>query len=305
MVEQKMIAYSEKAKPLAEKAIDSLVGCSVVLIADKTYYTKAKCSKEYLSKIHERGWPYLLAKNIVRNDSVLEGALNPRYVVVDIGGQVMISGRKIIEIDKFENVDGVMYSDTKWNKPKFEIIKPVKSNGGYDENTTNLLDMGTQNYQPLYITWDCDKKRWYYSACKQEKLDYSYPGMFITREGFLNWRTKPDLYAMKLTDGKNKKEDVKIACQWCANEIQETKKLIQTNGCSGREEYEEYRMQMCALWLLSETCKNLYKANKKIDTNNLSAIIDSIQVSTIKSISVNTLPQYMYIYMHDILELVA
>lgn len=300
-----MIAYSEKAKPLAEKAIDSLVGCSVVLIADKTYYTKTKCSKEYLSKIHERGWPYLLAKSIVRNDTILEGALNPRYVVVDVGGQVMISGRKIIEIDKFENVDGVMYSDTKWNKPKFEVIKPVKPNSGYDENTTNLLNMGTHHYQPLYITWDSNRKRWYYSSCQQEKLDYSYPGMFITREGFLNWRTKPDLYEMKLTEGKNSKEDVKIVCQWCANEIQETKKLIQTNGCSDKEEYEEYKIQMCALWLLSETCKNLYKANKKIDSHNLSVIIDSIQVSKIRAITTNTLPQYMHIYMHDVLDLVA
>ena len=299
-----MIAYSIEAKPLAEKAIDKLVGCSVLFISKDTYYTKKKCSKEYLSKVHERGWPYILAPDIIRNEIVIKGALNPRYSVLENDGQVIVLGKKIVPLNQFNNENGVLYSDIKWKTPPPVPAQKKWNTTETDEKTRLLLEMGTQDYSPMYTEWDVDDKRWYYKMTRQEKQDYQYPQMFITREGFLNWRTKPDLYAMKLNDGYDIKDDVRVICHWCATEIQETKKLIATNGVENYTEYEEYRMQMSALWLLSETCKNLYKANKKIDSDNLNAIIDSITVKNTLNQGNNTLPQYMYMYITDIMSIV-
>lgn len=299
-----MIAYSIEAKPLAEKAIDKLVGCSVLFISKDTYYTKKKCSKEYLSKIHERGWQYVLAPDIIRNELSLKDALNPRYAVLESDGQVIIIGKKIIPLNTFHNEDGVSYSDIKWKTPPPVPAQRKFDTTGMDERTRCLLEMGTQDYSPLYNVWDAEKKRWYYSSTKQEKIDWQYGQMFITREGFLNWRNKPDLYAMRLNEGQDDKDDVRIVCHWCATEIAETKKLIEMNGVADHTEYEEYRMQMSALWLLSETCKNLYKAHKKIDRENLNAIIDTIRVGNHYGTTNNTLPQYMYMYITDIVDLV-
>lgn len=299
-----MIAYSIEGKPLENKAIDKLVGCSVLFISPDTYYTKRKCDKDYLAKIHERGWPYILAPDIIKNELIIKGALNPRYAVLEDDGQVIILGKKIIPLNQFHDVEGVMYSDIKWKTPPQVPVKRKFDTTGMDERTRCLLEMGTQDFKPMYVEWDADKKRWLYSVARQEKMDYAYPQMFITREGFLNWRTKPDLYTMKLRDGIDNKEDVRMICQFCASEIEQTKKLIELNGVADVTEYEEYRMQMSAMWLLAETCKNLYKAHKKIDKENLNAIIDSIRVSNIRGLDNNTLPQYMYMYLTDIVELV-
>jgi hypothetical protein len=297
-----MIAYSQEAKPLAEKAISKLVGCTALLISDDTYYTKKKCNKEYLSKIHERGWPYVLAPEIFRNEICVEGALNPRYAVLESNGQLVVLGKDILPINSFQSVDEVFYSDTKWNIKEQPASNQQKFNC-YDEWTKELLTMGTNNFSIMYARWNNAIKRWEYPESHIERADYRHPQMFITREGFLNWRIKPDLYSMHLNIGKTDKADLKIICAWCLDEINQTKKLVHTNGVANRYEYEEYRMQICALWLLMETCKNLSKANKKIDSENLSAIIDSIQAKNIGNDMNSTLAQYMYIYSNDVVDL--
>lgn len=298
-----MIVYSNKAKPLADKVLKEMDGCSVVLIADKTYYTKKKCGTEYLSKIHERGWPYMLAKSITRNETYLNGALNPRYVAFGKDADAMIVGKQIIGIGDYIDIDGVMYSNDKWNK-ELKLITNENDYNQYDERTRNLITMGTPDYMPMYQVWRTQEKRWYYSGCNQERKDFTYPQFFITREGFLNWNVKPDLYTMKLTQGKTNKDDLNVVCKWGANEIAEIQNLIKINGCENMEEYEEYRMQMCSVWLLVETCKNLCKAQKKIDKDNLSVIIDMIKVSSVRNLGNTTLPQYMHLYLKDILALV-
>ena len=297
-----MIAYSQEAKPLAEKAISKLVGCTALLISNDTYYTKKKCNKEYLSKIHERGWPYVLAPEIFRNEIHVEGALNPRYAVLESKGQLIVLGKSILPIDSFQLVDEVFYSDTKWNVRDLPVSHQQNLDC-YDMWTKELLTMGTDKFSIAYTQWNKLIRRWEYSTSRIEKADYRHPQMFITREGFLNWRTKPDLYTMKLTPGNTDKQDLKIIIAWCLDEINQTKKLIHTNGVTDRYEYEEYRMQICALWLLMETCKNLAKANKKIDSENLSAIIDSIQTKKIGNDMNSTLAQYMHIYSNDVVDM--
>lgn len=297
-----MIAYSQEAKPLAEKAISKLVGCTALLISNDTYYTKKKCNKEYLSKIHERGWPYVLAPEIFRNEICVEGALNPRYAVLESKGQLIVLGKNILPIDSFQSVDEVFYSDTKWNVKELPVSHQQNLDC-YDMWTKELLTMGTDKFSIQYTEWNKLIRRWEYPTSHIEKVDYRHPQMLITREGFLNWRIKPDLYTMKLAPGETDKQDLKIIIAWCLDEIKQTKKLVQTNGVADRYEYEEYRMQICALWLLMETCKNLAKANKKIDSENLSAIIDSIQTKKIGNDMNSTLAQYMHIYSKDVIDM--
>lgn len=298
-------AYSNDAKPLAQKSIDDLVGCSVLFISKDTYYTKKNCSKEYLSKVHEKGWAYLLSKDILRSEIFVKGALNPRYCVSDIGQQAIVLNRSIMPIDEFEEVDGVWYSNTKWNRD-LKLIENNKQNNlsHFSTEEQEILTMGTSEYKPMYTYWDKETKCWRYTTAKTEKIDYDYKQMFVTREGFLNWRQKPDLYAMRLKDGKTNKGDLTVIIGYCMKEINAMKKAVATNGLLDRFEYKEIRMQMCATWLLMETCKNLAKANKKIDEENLSVIIDSIKVSEFATKDHTTLPEYMHIYMEDILELV-
>lgn len=301
-----MIAYSIDAKPLAEKSIDKLVGCTALLISKDTYYRKRKCNKEYLSKIHERGWPYIIAPDVIRNEIVVEGALNPRYAVLENEGQIIVAGKKIIPLDDFFVIDGVSYSNVSWNK--IVPIKPTrhtqKDYSIYNEYSKTLLTMGTSDFFPSeWTVWNEERKRWQYTSCQQEKINYKYPQMFITREGFLNWKIKPDFYSNRLSNGETIKADIKTICAWCNNELENIKNLIkQYNNIDEREEFEDFQIQMCAVWLLKETCINLARAHKKIDEANLSVIIDSIKVAPTYSIrEIMTLPQYMHEYMDSVI----
>ena len=300
-----MIAYSTTCKPLQAKAIDKLVGNSVVFVGDESYFVKKNCSKEYLTDIHKKNMPYLIAPKIQRNDAPIKGALNPRYAVLSDEGSVMILNKDIISLDRFSELDGVMYSSLVWNQnpQKCTQNKVAQFDTVYKQDIKEVVTMGTNKFEFSYCTWNSTLKRWLYNSSRTEKVPYDYPDMFYTHEGFINWKIKPDLYSMHLKGGKTDKSDLKIICAWCTDEINETKKLVELNGITDWTEKKEIEMQICSLWLLMETCKNLAKANKKIDIDNLTDIIDSINVRN-AVFHHTTLPQYMHIYAGTIVSFV-
>lgn len=304
-----MVVYSTVPKPIKDKAIPSLVGGTIIILAGDKYIIQRKCTKEQLENVHTFGKPFVVAEKIIKNEIKVKGAVNPMYAVLESKATLVIGKQTIVPITHYSDIDGVSYSNVSWNLPpakKGKTYLPANDNK-YDKYNTDeqeLLSMFTQEFKHTFATWNPTKKRWEWNTSKMEVIEYRYPDMFITREGMLNFKNRPQYENNDLlTNGETDRTDIDIISAHLRNEIEEIKKMIKEFGVKDSIEKYEYKYQMQACWLLIVISMALHKAKKDVSYDNLCCVIGDIR-EAYDVPRYNGLLFYLYSYAKDISKLV-
>lgn len=276
-----IVAYSEKHKPLEEKAIDKLVGCEALLIGKDKYYKKGDCTSDFLKTIHEKEMPYVLAKSIEKNEFIITGAVAPRYTVFNGDATLSVLDKEIIPMTNFTERNGVNYSSISWEVKKFPATKvydfPV------EDFTNEILSMGTEEYQCPYCRWDKQRCVWVYNSTSQERVFFDYPMLKLARDGYLIPREPIEFNGLGLEKGKTNDVAFVEALDWAFEEQEQIKNVVRLNQIHDYNEREEYRGQLSAVDLVMNTATQLELDGYLVTESNILKALEGVHMRKYKN----------------------